>query len=501
MTAERALVWFRRDLRDDDHAALSRALEIARSVWCVFVFDTTILAPLLQRKRQHRHGEPPGDRRIDFIMASLVELDRALKERGGGLIVVHGDPLERIPRLALELDIDVVFANRDYEPDAIARDEAVARTLESAGRQFVTLKDQVVFERDQIVNAQGKPYTVFTPYKRAWLARLAPSDVAPYSVDPRRGQLCIPPEQWDTAWPSTDDLGFAPSDLPSLRLPAGMSGAARLLDDFMGRIDRYGEQRDFPGLKGPSYLSTHLRFGTISIRSLVRASHALMLGPGGGGASIWLSELIWRDFFFMVLAANPRLAGGASFKPEYDAVRWEAGPEAEIQFDAWCAGRTGYPLVDAAMRQLLRTGYMHNRLRMVTASFLAKDLGIDWRLGEAHFAEWLNDFDFAANNGGWQWAASTGCDAQPWFRIFNPVTQSKQYDPEGRFIKRYVPELAALPAKWIHAPWLAAPEAWGEARFMLGRDYPFPIVDHAKARASTLKRFQEAVGRDAADGD
>lgn len=500
MTADRALVWYRRDLRDDDHAALSRALEVARGVWCVFVFDTTILAPVLHRKRQGCAGEAPADRRIDFIMASLVELDRALRTRGGGLIVVHGDPVACVPRLARELDAEIVFANRDYEPGAIVRDAAVAGALESEGRQLVTLKDQVVFERDEILNAQGKPYTVFTPYKRAWLARLAPSDVARYSVDPRRGQLCVPPKHLNAAWPSTNDLGFAPSDLPLLKLPTGMSGAARLLDDFMGRIDRYGEQRDYPGLKGPSYLSTHLRFGTISIRSLVRMAHASTLRPGGG-ASIWLSELIWRDFFFMVLATNPRLAGGASFKPEYDAIRWEAGLDADTQFDAWCAGRTGYPLVDAAMRQLLRTGYMHNRLRMVTASFLAKDLGIDWRRGEAHFAEWLNDFDFAANNGGWQWAASTGCDAQPWFRIFNPVTQSKQYDPDGRFIKRYVPELAALPAKWIHAPWLAAPEALAEARFVLGRDYPFPIVDHAKARASTLTRYQEAVGRGAADGD
>jgi deoxyribodipyrimidine photo-lyase len=291
-------------------------------------------------------------------------------------------------------------------------------------------------------------------------------------------------------------LGFASSDLSTLKLPAGMRGARRLFDEFNERIDRYESQRNYPAVKGPSYLSTHLRFGTISIRTLVREAHALMLQPGGGGAGTWLSELVWREFFFMVLAMNPRLANGASFKPEYDALKWESGDDADADFDAWREGRTGYPLVDAGMRQLLQTGYMHNRLRMVTASFLVKDLGIDWRRGEAHFDESLNDFDFAANNGGWQWSASTGCDAQPWFRIFNPVTQSKQYDPHGKFIKRYVPELAAVPEKWIHAPWLAAPEQLAAAGFALGRDYPFPIVDHAKARAATLARYRAVSGGD-----
>ncbi len=389
-------------MRCDDHAALSDALNTADRVWCAFVFDTTILAPLLQCKQRTRLDEKPADRRIDFILASLIELDRALQKRGGGLIVVQGDPIECISRLAAQLDVDAVFANRDYEPAAIARDEAVDRRLQASGAKLVTFKDQVIFERDEIFNQQGRPYTVFTPYKRAWLTRLAPGDVAPRSADARHGQLCAPPESLRAPWPDLSELGFTQSDLPTLKLPTGMSGAARLLDDFMERIDRYDEQRDFPAVKGPSYLSTHLRFGTLSIRSLVRAAHALMLQPRGRGAEIWLSELIWREFFFMVLAMNPQLASGASFKPEYDAIRWEAGPQADADFDAWCEGRTGYPLVDAGMRQLVQTGYMHNRLRMVTASFLVKDLGIDWRRGEAHFAQWLNDFDFAANNGGWQ---------------------------------------------------------------------------------------------------
>lgn len=488
-----ALVWFRRDLRSTDHAALSRALAAADCVWCVFVFDTTILEPLLQRKRSLQPDSTPADRRIDFILASLAELDRALQKHGGGLIVLKGDPSDCIPRLAAQLDADTVFANRDYEPAAIARDEAVARRLRETGRTLVTLKDQVIFERDEILNQQGRPYTVFTPYKRAWLARISPSDVAPYGVDIRRAQLRPPPEAGGTRWPNHDELGFSPSNLRTLKLPPGMSGAERLFDDFISRIDRYDHERDFPASKGPSYLSAHLRFGTISIRSLVRTAHALAMRPHGAGAATWLSELIWREFFFMVLSINPQLARAASFKPEYDALQWETGARADADFDAWCEGRTGYPLVDAGMRQLLTTGYMHNRLRMVTASFLVKDLGIDWRRGEAHFEVWLNDFDFAANNGGWQWVASTGCDAQPWFRIFNPVTQSKQYDPQGHFIKRYVPELERLPAKWIHAPWLAAPEHLSEFGFVPGRDYPLPIVDHAKARAATLARYG-AVG-------
>jgi deoxyribodipyrimidine photo-lyase len=289
--------------------------------------------------------------------------------------------------------------------------------------------------------------------------------------------------------PTLDQLGFAPSNLAELEMPTGMSGAQRLLDDFTTRIDSYAERRDFPAAKGPSYLSMHLRFGTVSIRTLARLAHEMSLQADGQGAAIWLSELIWRDFYFMILAHHPRLASGASFKEEYDRLRWERGPEADEAFAAWCDGRTGYPLVDAAMLQLNRTGYMHNRLRMVTASFLVKDLGVDWRLGERYFAEQLNDFDFSANNGGWQWAASTGCDAQPYFRIFNPITQSEKFDPEGRFIKRYLPGLAKLPPKWIHAPWLADAQRLAEFGVELGRDYPEPIVDHAEARARTLARF------------
>ncbi|MGF6446307.1 cryptochrome/photolyase family protein [Paraburkholderia youngii] len=483
------LVWFRRDLRSTDHAALYYALKHCERVWCVFVFDTTILQPIVDAWQTRHPGEPVPDRRIDFILASLAELDGALRALGGGLVVLYGDPAGLVPKLAAELRVDAVFANHDYEPVAIERDATVGERLKDAGRQWLTFKDQTIFERDELLNGQGKPFMVFTPYRNAWLKQLSAFDVKPYPVETYAKHLAALPRKLDRRLPTLDQLGFAPSNLTDLQLPAGMNGAQQLLDDFLTRIDSYAERRDFPATKAPSYLSVHLRFGTVSIRTLARLAYEMSLQPDGKGAAAWLSELIWRDFYFMVLAHHPRIAKGAPFKPEYEHLRWEKGPSADAAFAAWCDGRTGYPLVDAAMLQLSRTGYMHNRLRMVTASFLAKDLGIDWRLGERYFADLLNDFDFSANNGGWQWAASTGCDAQPYFRIFNPVTQSEKFDPDGRFIKRYLPQLARLPAKWIHAPWLAGAERLAEFGVVLGGNYPEPIVDHAQARERTLARY------------
>lgn len=483
------LVWFRRDLRSSDHAALYYALKHCRRVWCVFVFDTTILQPLIETSRNAHPHKTPEDRRVEFILASLTELDSSLRGYGGGLIVLHGDPCAVVPALADQLAANAVFANHDYEPVAIERDEAVRESLAGARRELVTFKDQVIFERDEILTGQQKPFSVFTPYKNAWLKSLTTFDLKPYPVDAYTDRLGAPPAHLDRGLPTLAQLGFAPGNFADLKLAAGMNGAQQLLDDFVTRIDGYAERRDFPAAKAPSYLSVHLRFGTVSIRTLARLAYERSLQPDGAGAATWLSELIWREFYFMVLAYHPRLAAGASFKEEYAALRWEHGPAAEAAFAAWCEGRTGYPLIDAAMLQLNQTGYMHNRLRMVAASFLVKDLGIDWRRGERYFAERLNDFDFAANNGGWQWAASTGCDAQPWFRIFNPVTQSEKFDPQGRFIKRYLPQLAHLPPKWLHAPWRADTDQLAEWGVVLGKHYPQPVVDHADARQRTLARF------------
>jgi deoxyribodipyrimidine photo-lyase len=295
------------------------------------------------------------------------------------------------------------------------------------------------------------------------------------------------PPAYQLSVPTLKEMGFEPTNLSSLHVPTGSPGGLALFEDFFDRMDKYDETRNFPAVKGPSYLGVHLRFGTVSIRQLAATAYKRML-TGSKGAETWLSELIWRDFYHQIMHHHPRVVKGA-FKPEYDAIKWEHNKAAKDLFAAWCEGRTGYPLVDAAMAQINQTGYMHNRLRMVVASFLTKDLGIDWRWGERYFAEHLNDFDLAANNGGWQWASSSGCDAQPYFRIFNPTNQSEKFDPEGKFIRRYVPALAKLSNKAIHAPWLAKPLELEEAGLVLGRDYPRPIVDHAEARTRTLERY------------
>jgi deoxyribodipyrimidine photo-lyase len=298
-----------------------------------------------------------------------------------------------------------------------------------------------------------------------------------------------------TSLPSLQAIGFSTTNLVHAGFRPGASGGRATLEEFADRIGEYGQARDFPAVRGPSYLSVHLRFGTVSIRQCVQlAVQTMQANPAAAdGARVWLSELIWRDFYHQILFHHPRVVEHA-FKPEYDRIVWDERPDL---LQAWCEGRTGYPLVDAAMRQINTTGYMHNRLRMVVASFLCKDLGLDWRKGEAYFAHHLNDFDLAANSGGWQWAASSGCDAQPYFRIFNPTTQSEKFDPKGKFIRRYVPELAGLPDKAIHAPWLADPAALRAANLTLGKDYPLPIVDHAQARATTLARY--AVVKTAAE--
>jgi deoxyribodipyrimidine photo-lyase len=481
----RALVWLRRDLRIDDHAALYHALRSARQVWCAFVFDRDILDPLLAAGRQ-------ADRRVEFIRDSLVGVDAELRAlaashgiEGVGLIVRHGRAQDEIPALAAQLGVQAVYASHDDEPAALARDARVRGLLADQGVALHTGKDIVIFERSEVLTQAGGAFSTFTPYKNAWLKKLAPHDVQAYPVAHHAAALA--PASGAKGVPTLESLGFARTNLHQLRLPTGPAGAHELLDDFLQRIGQYHETRDFPAVKGPSYLGTHLRFGTVAIRRLAREAEQRRAARSRG-AETWLSELIWRDFYHQILAHHPRVVGEC-FKPEYERIRWDHGKQADTLFAAWCEGRTGFPLVDAAMQQINQTGYMHNRLRMVVASFLCKDLGLDWRRGEAYFAVHLNDFDLAANNGGWQWAASCGCDAQPWFRIFNPVTQSERFDPEGRFIRRYLPQLATLPDSLIHAPWLARPVDLAAAGVELGKTYPLPVVDHAAAREKTLARY------------
>lgn len=477
--ASRALVWMRRDLRCDDHAALYHALRRFEQVYCVFVFDTDILYLLPTRE----------DRRVDFIHASVLALDEDLRQLaagsgtpGAGLLVRHGSAAQEVVQLAQALAVQEVLTNRDYEPEAIVRDTRVAGDLQAAGIAFSDYKDQVLLDRDEVLTQQGHPYSVFTPYKRAWLHKLDAFQCLAYPVARYAGHLAALPQ--GEAIPSLADLGFAPSNLASLKIPTGSRGAQQLLQDFLPRMAAYQEARDFPAVKGVSYLSVHLRFGTVSIRQLAALAVA-QARTGCEGAQTWLSELAWRDFYAMILWHHPQVVT-QSFRPIYDKVQWDDAPEL---WQAWCEARTGYPLVDAAMRQLLQTGYMHNRLRMVVASFLTKDLGIDWRAGERFFAQHLNDYDLSSNNGGWQWAASTGCDAQPWFRIFNPITQSERFDPDGKFIRRYLPELAKVPDRYIHFPAAMKPLEQQACGLQLGRDYPQPVVDHGRARERTLMRF------------
>lgn len=477
VSTKRALVWFRRDLRDYDHAALFQALKSSQEVYCVFIFDTEILDRLPDR----------ADRRVEFIWESVRELKQALQQQGADLIVRHGAASIEIPQLAKELNVTAVYANHDYEPAAIRRDASVADSLIHAGIAFHSFKDQAIFERDEVLTQTGKPYGVFTPYKNAWLKKLDDFYLQPYPVDRyishlARGKV--------VELPSLESMGFKRTNLGSFMLPTGMSGAQRLFEDFIERMPMYQAARDFPAIKGPSYLSVHLRFGTISIRQLARTAWHM----GGAGAETWLSELIWRDFYFQVLHHHPHIAEGQAFKAEFDRLPF---PNDKALFRAWCEGSTGYPLVDAAMRQLNQTGWMHNRLRMVTASFLVKDLLIDWRWGERYFADKLLDFDFSANNGGWQWAASTGCDAQPWFRIFNPVTQSEKFDAGGKFIRKYIPELAACNQKEIHAPWLMPVLRQQELGIAIGKDYPMPVVDHALQRSKALTLYKQASAESA----
>ncbi len=448
----RALVWFRRDLRDYDHAALFYAIKHAAEVCCVFVFDRDILDLL----------PSPLDRRVEFIHASVIELQSALEARGGGLIVRHGHARDEIVACAQEIEADAVFFNHDDEPASALRDATVTARLNATGIVVRHFKDCVIFERDEILTAAGTPFSVFTPYKNAWLKQLTPFDLRAYPVDTYRAHLSAR----STPVPSLAALGFAPTT--GFNLPTGMRGGATLFADFMQRIARYRDARDYPALKGPSYLSVHLRFGTVSIRELAAAAHA----EGSTGASTWLSELIWRDFYHQILAHRPALADGHCFKPHYDTLRW---PDPPGHFEAWCEARTGYPLIDAAMRQINQSGYMHNRLRMVVASFLCKDLLVDWRRGERYFADHLIDFDLAANS-----------------RIFNPVTQSERFDAQGKFIRRYLPELARVPDKFIHAPWQLGALAQQGIGCVIGRDYPAPIVDHAVQRAAALALFKQA---------
>lgn len=469
MAYSRSVCWLRRDLRLSDQRALYQACRESREVVLVFVFDTTILSKLKNKE----------DRRVDFIHRSLKVLREKVAEFGSDILILHGDPAEEIPKAAKALNAEAVFANEDYEPAAKKRDSRVSERLAALEIEFHGFKDQVIFSGTEILKNDGEPYKVFTPYKRAWLKNLRPVHYGAFQPELERLAKKAVLKRWLNEI-SLDDLGFKETDLA---LQAGETAARKHLAYFSKFIEKYAEQRDFPATPtGTSKMSVHLRFGTISIRECIR----LCLSKKSKGAEVWLGELIWREFYQMILDRFPQVEN-EEFLEKYRGLKW---PGTAGSFKAWCEGKTGYPIVDAGMRQLNATGWMHNRLRMITASFLVKDLLVDWRKGEKYFAEKLLDFDLAANNGGWQWCASTGCDAQPYFRIFNPVEQSKKFDPDGKYIRTWVPELLAVNAPAVHFPAAAKPHQL-PAGFAVGKNYVEPIVDHSVQRKLALGLYKK----------
>lgn len=430
-----SIFWYRRDLRLDDNAGLHYALKSTYPVLPLFIFDRAILDKL-----DNKH-----DARVEFIHNALLDLHGQLASCGSSIVIRYGKPVEVWKDLLEEYEIMEGYTNHDYEEYAIDRDRQVGALLNSKGIGFYTYKDQVIFEKNEILTGNKTPYTVFTPYSRKWKEQLNKFYLKSYPNESYFNNLL---KTEGLPIPNLNEIGF---------WKTGKTFPGKVIDEI--QISAYDKQRDIPSIQGTSRLSVHLRFGTVSVRKLVQ--RALQLNE------IWLNELIWRDFYMNILYHFPHINNGEAFRKEYDAIVWRNNEE---EFKAWCEGRTGYPIVDAGMRELNETGFMHNRVRMITASFLVKHLLIDWRWGETYFAEKLLDYDFAANNGGWQWAAGSGCDAAPYFRIFNPTTQTQKFDAELKYIKKWVPELNNF-------------------------DYPEPIVEHTFARERVLKAYKNALDK------
>ena len=426
-----SVFWFRRDLRLHDNKAFFKILKESSGVLPLFIFDENILEPL-----------PRNDHRLEYILNALTGMNKILGKEGSGILVKKGKSLDVFSQLIENYDIEAVYSNSDHEPYGMERDEKVRALLASHGIAFEQELDHLIFGKSEVLKSDGTPYLVFTPYSRRWNELLDDRHLARYSSETLLKNCLKEPFP---ELPSLEELGFKPSGMP---MPA-----AGIREDI---IRHYDKTRDFPALDGTSRLGTALRFGLISIRQLVRQAKQWN--------NTFLNELVWREFYAMILAHFPKVVS-ASFKPQYDRIEWRNN---EQEFERWKEGRTGYPMVDAGMRQLSATGYMHNRLRMITASFLTKHLLIDWQWGEAWFAEKLFDFELSSNNGGWQWSAGTGTDAAPYFRIFNPIEQRKKFDPDELFIRHWIPEL--------NTP-----------------GYPEPIVDHKSARERCLAAFKKAL--------
>jgi len=428
-----SIFWFRRDLRLEDNAGLYHALKAGNPVLPIFIFDKCILDKLEDKK----------DRRVEFIHNAITEMQTELNKIGSSLLVKYGLPEEIFPALLNEYDVSEIYTNHDYETYAHDRDNSVREYAMSEGVEFKTFKDHVIFEKDEVLSGAGTPYTVFTPYSRKWKEKLNELYLKSYPVEEYADNY-LKINKSDI--PSLEEMGFEKvgSHFPSK-------------DVLENTIKNYAEKRNFPAIEGTSRLSVHLRFGTVSIRDLARKAKDL--------SETWLNELIWRDFYSSVLHHFPHVGQGHAFRREYEKIEFRNN---EQEFQLWCEGKTGYPIVDAGMRELNATGFMHNRVRMITASFMIKHLLIDWRWGEAYFAKKLNDFDLASNNGGWQWAAGSGCDAAPYFRVFNPRLQTEKFDKSLAYIKRWIPELNSF-------------------------EYPKPMIDHDFARKRVLEVYKKAL--------
>ncbi|MFT5041157.1 MAG: deoxyribodipyrimidine photo-lyase [Hyphomicrobiaceae bacterium] len=470
------LHWFRNDLRLDDNRALASAVAFADRTTCLFVIDTDLLAA-------HKRAT----KRRAFMAACLGQLERDLAKRGLTLLLVAGRADQVIPEVVTQLDVARVTFGRDYSPLAKRRDASVVQALQSMHVEIHTTKDRVVFEADEVRTKGDTPYRVYTPYRRTWLQAFASGDVAPIPLPQPRRQAVDQPSVDGSTTATELSIGEAMDlinpDRASTLIPGGEDAAQRALTRFIeSQMEHYDQHRDIAAADATSRLSPYLRFGVISARRCLDTARAALGEGGQDGAATWMDQIVWREFYTAILDSFPDVLE-ASFKPETAAIRWNIDDDA---FRAWCEGRTGYPFVDAGMRQLVSEGWMHNRARMVTASFLVKDLLIDWRLGQRFFAQHLLDGDPALNNGGWQWCASTGTDAQPYFRIFNPTRQGQRFDPDGQYVSKWVPELREVPKRWIHEPWKAPHRP---------AHYPLPIVDHSRQRSITVTRFQAARGR------
>jgi deoxyribodipyrimidine photo-lyase len=428
-----SIFWFRRDLRLHDNAGLYHALKSGNPVLPIFIFDKNILDKLEDKK----------DRRVEFILEAVTEMQNQLLKLGSNLLVKYGSPEEIFPVLLNEYDVSTIYTNHDYETYGHDRDDSVLEYAMSEGVEFKTYKDQVIFEKNEVLSGAGTPYTVFTPYSRKWKEKLNEFYLKSYPNEEYFDNFL---KMDKTEIPSLADMGF--------ETVGGHFPNREVIESL---VKNYAEKRNFPAIKGTSRLSVHLRFGTVSIRDLARKAKDL--------SETWLNELIWRDFYFNILHHFPHVGKGHAFRREYEKIEWRNN---EHEFQLWCEGKTGYPIVDAGMRELNETGFMHNRVRMITASFLIKHLLIDWHWGEAYFAKKLIDFDLSANNGGWQWAAGSGCDAAPYFRVFNPRLQTEKFDKNLVYIKKWIPELNSF-------------------------DYPQPMVDHDFARKRVLEVYKKAL--------